>query len=228
MENIQLIANLLSTSKLLSHQSRNELSQLQSSMLSNTLKLYHLSRKKEKLGGLIQELDHFGDICYTTSLSIKHAIKEGNLYKALELCNEAYEKLKTVDVSKYEGLKSIQAAADKKRGKVYMKMKEGLRQLCSRFDTNLYENVLLAYTTTASFAEVNLAIQTEFMNSITRSIKQALEQALSQDASGLSVESMANLLSGTNYTNALRWILRDLTNLMYNHHLISRWHEENE
>ncbi|CAG9313270.1 CCDC132 [Blepharisma stoltei] len=228
MENIQLISNLLSTSKLLSQKSRSDISSLQTSLLAKTLKLVYLSKKKSKLRGLIEELDHFGEICFSTSLSIKQAIKEGNLYKALELCNEASEKLKTVDVSKYEGLKSIQATSDKKRGKVYLKMKEGLRQLCQRFEMNLYENVLLAYTTTATFAEVNLAIHTEFMNSITRIIKQALEQALANEASALSVESMTNLLNSTNYLTALRLMLRDLTNLMYNHHLISRWHEEND
>lgn len=46
-------------------------------------------------------------------------------------------------------------------------MKLGLNNLCLEFNGDMYENILLGYTTTTSYAEVNLAIQGEFINKIT-------------------------------------------------------------
>ena len=105
-------------------------------------------------------------------------------------------------------------------------MKTNLRQLALRFDPHVYENILLAYIVSTGYGDVNKLIQSEFMHSISRMIKESL-----QIASKRYLESVQDLLKAVNnkeFIEAIRLILKSFTDLMYNHHLISRWHEEKD
>ena len=78
-----------------------------------------------------------------------------------------------------------------------------------------------------SFEDINKAIQAEFMNSVSRLIKESIEEA-SPYIPASSIENMVKMIPINNYLPVLRIIFKKLTALMYNHHLLSRWHEENE
>jgi hypothetical protein len=225
--NIQLINILLDQSKTLANESREGIHTLQSELFQKYLRIVYLQQRQNRLTGLIAELNSFEEICYSLSLSIKQAIRQGSLFQALELCSQAGVKLKTLDVSKYRALNGIVEAAERRKGKVYVKMQATLRTLCHEFQSTLYENVLLSYMTIATFDDINKAIQAEFMNSVSRLSKEGIEEAVPY-IPATSIEQMVKIIPMANYMNAVRIVLKRLTSLMYNHHLLSRWHEENE
>ena len=227
LDNIQQINLLLEQSKELAKNSREDIQTMQSELSGKYLKIVYLQNKQFRLNGLIEELRKFEQICYAVSLNIKQAIKQGNLYEALELCNEAAGKLENIDVSKYKALTGIAEIAEKRKGKVFVKMQATLRELCHNFNSHLYENVLLSYMKITSFEDINKAIQAEFMNSVSRLIKESIEEA-SPYIPASSIENMVKMIPINNYLPVLRIIFKKLTALMYNHHLLSRWHEENE
>lgn len=227
LDNIQKINFLLEQSKELAKNSRNDIQTMQTTLSIRYLRIVYLKNRQKKLEGLLIEIKKFEEICYAVSLNIKQAIKQGNLYEALELCNEAALKLKTIDVSKYKALAGITETAEKRKGKVYVKMQATLRELCHKFDSHLYENVLLSYMVISSFEDINKAIQAEFMNSVSRLIKESIEETVLHIPSS-SIEQMVKIIPVHFYLTAIRTILKKLTTLMYNHHLLSRWHEENE
>lgn len=227
LENIQNINTLLEQSKVLSNESKNDIQSMQNELKQRYLRIIYLRKRQIRLQGLIKELKNFEDICYAVSLSIKQAIKQGNLYEALELCNEASVNLKNFEVEKYKALAHIVEIAEKRKGKVYVKMKASLRELCHKFDSHLYENVLLSYMTIASYDDINNAIQAEFMHSISRLIKESIEEAV-PNLPATSIEYMIKITPSSDYIPCIRLMYKHLTSLMYNHHLLSRWHEENE
>lgn len=227
LDNIQQINSLLEQSKILAKNSREDAERIQEEISAKYLTVVYLKKRQERLDVLIGEVKKFEEICYAVSLNIKLAIRQGNLYEALELCNEAAVKLTTIDVSKYKALSGIVEKAEKRKGKVYVKMQSTLRELCHKFDSHLYENVLLCYMTIASFEDINKALQAEFMNSVSRLIKESIEESVPYIPSS-SIERMVKIVPSANYLLAIRTILKRLTTLMYNHHLLSRWHEENE
>ena len=126
LDNIQKINCLLEQSKVLAKCGREDISNLQAQLTIKYLRIVYLKNRQKKLNGLISELKKFEEICYAVSLNIKQAIKQGNLYEALELCNEAAIKLKFIDVSKYKALTGIVEIAEKRKGKVYVKMQATL------------------------------------------------------------------------------------------------------
>ena len=227
LDNIQKINSLLEQSQILAKSSREDVEKMQAELAVKYLRVVYLTKRQERLNGLIGELKKFEEICYAVSLNIKQAIRQGNLYEALQLCNEAAVKLTTIDVSKYKALTGIVEIAEKRKGKVYVKMQSTLRQLCHKFDSHLYENVLLCYMTIATYEDINKALQAEFMNSVSRLIKESIEETVPHIPSS-SIERMVKIIPVNNYLLTLRTILKKLTTLMYNHHLLSRWHEENE
>jgi len=228
MENIQTINQLLQESKLLTQEGKDSLEKLKACLTYKSLRLIYLSRKQKRLRHLLQELDSFQSTCEATSLSIKHATQQGNLYQALLLCKSAQEQLRTAETAQYSAIKEIKNQAERKEGEIYMKVKEGLRSVCVNFNEHLYENVLLAYTHISKYSEVSTAIQSEFMHSINRLTKEGIEEALPHDISTMTLETLAHILHGTELLEALRLVLRNLTNLLYNQHLMSRWHEEHD
>ena len=227
LENIQNINTLLEQSKVLANESKNDIQLMQNELKTRYLRILYLRKRQIRLQGLIKELKNFEDICNAVSLSIKQAIKQGNLYEALELCNEASVNLKNFEVEKYKALAHVVEIAEKRKGKVYVKMKASLRELCHKFDSHLYENVLLSYMTIASYDDINNAIQAEFMHSISRLIKESIEEAV-PNLSASSIDLMIKLTPSNSYIPCIRLMYKHLTSLMYNHHLLSRWHEENE
>lgn len=227
LDNIQKINILLEQSKFLAHGSRQQIQALQSDIYKKYLRIAYLQKRQERLTGLINEINNFKDISFAVSLSIKQAIKQGNLYEALLLCNEAAIKLKTLDVSKYRALSGVTELAEKRKGKVYVKMQATLRGLCHNFDSKLYENMLLSYTTIATYDDINRAIQAEFMHSVSRFIKESIEEAVPYIPTS-SIEQMIKITPLNLFLSCIRTILKNLTQLMYSHHLLSRWHEENE
>jgi hypothetical protein len=227
LDNIQNINILLDQSQTLASESRLEVMSMQNDLKKKYLRITYLKKRHLRLEGLIKELNNFKDICYAVSLSIKEAVRSGNLFQALELCNEATDYIKTMDVSRYLALAGVLEKAEKRKGKIYVKMKASLRELCHKFDPHLYENVLLSYMTIASYEDINKAIQAEFMHSINRLIKESIE-TITPHLPSSSIEQMLKMISSSNYIPSIRLIYKNLTTLMYSHHLLSRWHEENE
>lgn len=227
LENIQNINILLEQSKAIANESKDSIQSMQNELQNKYIRIIYLRNRQLKIQGLLKELKNFEDICYAVSLNIKQAIKQGNLYEALELCNEATVNLKSFRVEKYKALAHIVEILEKRKGKVYVKMKASLRELCHNFDSHLYENVLLSYMTIASYEDINNAIQAEFMHSISRLIKQSIEETIPHLLSS-SIEYMIKVIPSSSYITCIRLMYKHLTSLMYNHHLLSRWHEENE
>lgn len=227
LDNIQNINILLEHSQTLASENRLEVMSMQNELKKRYLRIIYLQKRHTRLTGLIAELTNFKEICYAVSLSIKEAARTGDLYKALELCNEATEYIKNLEVAKYTALVGVLEKAEKRKGKIYVRMKASLRELCHDFDSHLYENVLLSYMTIASFEDINKAIQAEFMNSISRLIKEAIETCTPHLPSS-SMDQMIKIIPSAHYIPTIRLIYKNLTTLMYSHHLLSRWHEENE
>lgn len=228
MENIHMVDNDLRESKEMARLGRQRLKELRSVFLDRAMIIVAKQTRRLKIEGLRKELQVFGEVCLQTSLRINQATDEGELYQALLLCAEATATLNSVDVRKFPVYKKITSDVEMKRGKVFLRMKESLTQLCFKFDARLYENVLLAYTSTASFQEVNSAIHEEFMLSTSRRLKETVEEFVRLNETSVSLESLVRHIPTESYVQCMRRVAKRLSRLLYNHHLFSRWHEEND
>jgi hypothetical protein len=228
MENIHLIEQDLRDSKELAQLGRLRLQDLSSGFLDRALKIVQQQRRRLQLESLSKELQSFGEVCLQTSLKINQATEDGELYQALLLCAEATATLECVDVEKFPVYKSIWSDIEMKRGKVYLKMKDSLTSLCYKFDARLYENVLLAYTSSASFEGVKSAIHEEFMHSINRRLKDTVEDFVRLMENSSTLEALVRQIPTESFVDCLRRVAKRLSRLLYNHHLFSRWHEEND
>jgi hypothetical protein len=233
MENIQLISKDLDDCKKLSQTGFVELNSLKENLTMKAFKILKLKQRQINLFKLNEELNHFAQLCYASSLSIKQAIRSDDLYYALQLCNQASEKLPVAEVQKYRALEHHKKGIEDEKSRIYNLMKEGLCDICKSFNAKKYENILLSYITSESYSNVNIVtfpqeIQTQFQDAVMKLIKQSVSESLNIDVSTKSLDDFVALIPKEKYLYCVKNIFKYLSALLFNHHLICRWHEENE
>lgn len=233
MENIQLISRDLNDCKKLAQQGFIELNSLKEILSLKAFKILMLKQRQINLHKLNQELGHFAKLCYASSLSIKQAIRSDELYYALQLCNQASENLPPAEVMKYKALDHHKKGIEDEKKRIYSLMKEGLCDICKSFSAKKYENILLSYITSESYQNVNIVtfiqeIQTQFRDAVMKLIKQAVYESIHIDVNAKILDDIVELIPKDVYLPCLKNICKYLSNLLFNHHLICRWHEENE
>lgn len=226
MENISETASLLAESKTIAQGSKQALSALERDLTNSSLEIIKKQTRLLRLQQLKRELDHFTAICMSSTLSIKQALKQGEFYKVIQLCNSVQSQLHEQDIQKFLALTHIHNSTQQKKREAIVRMKEGLSQLSQSFDATLYESILLGYTTLADANEMINVIHNELIGSVFKQIKVAVKYALGENRTALTLEKLLQLLSPTQFLEAARLMFKNLTNIMYNNHLISRWHEE--
>jgi hypothetical protein len=232
-QNLSLMQEAIMNGSAAAHHSRETLLKTKTKVETQYLRLLRLCRRAETMKKLSMELDQFAAICYSISLSIKQATKKGEMYHALELCKSASQRLSEIDYKRFDVLRSISANVEKKTAKVFLKVKSRLAQLCRAFDSDVYENVLLAYASAYDPSQIALVkfrqnIQGEFMTAISHSSKTAIDHWLPEEVKKLQLQSAIHLLPVQMYLEAMRELFKTFSEFLYNNHLFSRWHLDNE
>ena len=87
MENIESIATLLSISKNIAHSTSSALTSLEQDLILSLVYIVKKQQRLKTLKSVKESVDVICDAYKQTTVSIKQALKEGELYRALILCN---------------------------------------------------------------------------------------------------------------------------------------------
>eukprot|EP00742_Colponemidia_sp_Colp-10_P007504 GILJ01008088.1.p1 GENE.GILJ01008088.1~~GILJ01008088.1.p1 ORF type:complete len:1012 (+),score=165.37 GILJ01008088.1:151-3186(+) len=233
MQKVQEVQSDLTLTGILITNSRRQLAKAEENLIRGGLTIVNKHRKKKKLEDMQGYLLQIHTFTKTESL-VKEALKAQQYHEALSMCQDAMGKLNSPDYMQFLSLQELKKRLSELSNSIRDEMEQTLRAMCRSFDPAMYQDTLTAWMLLPSYHTISEDIQHYFADAVRIITRETMiayiphEHVGAANLQSMQFRDLCAHCPGDKFVQCLTQIYEKLCDLLYNHHIISRWHDEQE
>jgi hypothetical protein len=231
MAKIHEIGLDLQQSAVMCKNGRRLLAQTKQALTTHGLVIRAKHRKRELYRGIGADLNEIQQIL-SNERTLRDAVDEGDFPRAIELCVACHASLRAYE--QFTCLSSFQSYVQSSWEALQRRVESAVRDVVRKFDPLTYERVLIAYRRMERGFHVLERLQRQFIDTINEDTKNALYAHVLQsernamraeELKAMNFKNLADALEDRFFVDCLHTILEYLTDLLYVHWQMTKWHE---